>query len=486
MQLSGLLKSAGIAAEEIPDVTVNSIVIDTRKVTPGALFVAIKGTKTDGHDFILDAIEKGAKVIVVQNGYSKDYSKDTVFFHVSDTALVAGMLAAAFYGHPSNDFKLVGVTGTNGKTTVATLLFNLVRSLGYKAGLISTVENKINDRIIPATHTTPDAISLQALLRQMADEGCDYVFMEVSSHALDQERVSAVNFTGAVFTNLTHDHLDYHKTFMNYLQAKKKFFDRLSKKSFALVNADDKNGMVMLQNCAAIKKTFSLNKSADFRGKVIENTIEGLIMEINGTEIHLRLSGIFNAYNIIAVYGVAVLMGFDELEILRSLSLLTPPPGRLEPIHDAKRQVTWFVDYAHTDNALENVINTLIKMNSAKGKIITVTGCGGERDKEKRPKMARVAAKLSDEVIFTSDNPRSEDPEQILAEMEAGVPTDLKYKVSSVTNRLQAIKMAAKIAQTGDLVLIAGKGHEKYQEIKGVKYEFDDRKVVEDIIGASY
>jgi UDP-N-acetylmuramoyl-L-alanyl-D-glutamate--2,6-diaminopimelate ligase len=387
-------------------------------------------------------------------------------------------MAHNFFGHPSEKMKIVGVTGTNGKTTIATLLYKLFTSLGYQCGLLSTVENHIGDKVVPATHTTPDAISLNALLKQMADEGCTHVFMEASSHAIQQHRITGLQFAGGLFSNITHDHLDYHKTFDEYIRVKKAFFDSLSSSAFAISNADDKRGTVMLQNTNAKKYFYSLKTLAEFKGKIIENNMTGLVMDVNGQEVHFRLIGEFNAYNLLVVYGAAVCMSEDKHEVLRNLSVLTGAEGRFDYMLSAKDKVIAIVDYAHTPDALLNVLATIKKLKKGFEQVITVVGCGGDRDKTKRPVMAQVACEHSDKVIFTSDNPRSEDPAQIIKDMEAGLQTAARRKYISIVDRKEAIKTAISLAKPEDIVLIAGKGHEKYQEIKGVKYDFDDKKVV--------
>ncbi len=389
-------------------------------------------------------------------------------------------MAASFDDRRSEELNLTGVTGTNGKTTIVTLLHNTFRSLGYKTGLISTIVNKIDNKEVKATHTTPDAVSINALLRQMADAGCDYAFMEVSSHAVVQKRIAGLKFTGGVFTNLTHDHLDYHKTFREYLNAKKSFFDTLPKSAFALTNIDDKNGAVMLQNCAARKKSYALKNMADFKGKILENSFEGLHMTINNREIYSLLTGTFNAYNLLAVYATASLSGIPDEEILIELSKLTGAPGRFEVLKSGSG-ITAIVDYAHTPDALKNVLETINEVRSGKGKVITVTGAGGDRDKTKRPEMAHIASVLSDKLILTSDNPRNEDPEKILEDMKAGVDITRRKNMLVITDRKEAIKTAVMLAEPGDIVLVAGKGHENYQEIKGVRHHFDDREVIMEI-----
>lgn len=458
---------------------VKDIQIDSRKVTSGSVFVAITGSVSNGHDFIDAAIAKGASVIIceVMPNVLKD---EMTYLQVNDTAEAVANMAHHFYNEPSTKLKLVGVTGTNGKTTIATLLYKLFTKLGYKCGLISTVQNQIGNTIVPATHTTPDAISLQSLLHNMVEAGCSHVFMEVSSHAIHQHRTTAVEFVGGIFTNITHDHLDYHKTFDEYIRVKKKFFDGLPSAAFAISNLDDKRGQVMLQNAAAKKHFYSLHTVADFKGKILENLLTGLIMTVNDKEVHFRLIGEFNAYNILAVYGAAMCLGENSEEVLTIMSLLTSAEGRFDyVVSDSK--IIGIVDYAHTPDALENVLHTIKKLRQGNEQVITVVGCGGDRDKTKRPEMAEIACELSDRVIFTSDNPRSEDPVEIIKEMEQGLGSAAKRKFMSVTDRKDAIKMAVSMAKPFDILLVAGKGHEKYQEIKGVKHPFDDKAVLKEM-----
>ncbi len=464
----------GNLQKQVKGITMNSLQIEN-----GYMFVAVKGTRTDGHKYIDNAIEKGASVIVCETFPGK-FHKEVTYVKVKDSASALGIMAANFYDNPSEELNLTGVTGTNGKTTIVTLLHNTFRSLGYKTGLISTIVNKIDNKEVKATHTTPDAVSINALLRQMADAGCDYAFMEVSSHAVVQKRIAGLKFTGGVFTNLTHDHLDYHKTFREYLNAKKSFFDTLPKSAFALTNIDDKNGAVMLQNCAARKKSYALKNMADFKGKILENSFEGLHMTINNREIYSLLTGTFNAYNLLAVYATASLSGIPDEEILIELSKLTGAPGRFEVLKSGSG-ITAIVDYAHTPDALKNVLETINEVRSGKGKVITVTGAGGDRDKTKRPEMAHIASVLSDKLILTSDNPRNEDPEKILEDMKAGVDITRRKNMLVIADRKEAIKTAVMLAEPGDIVLVAGKGHENYQEIKGVRHHFDDREVIMEI-----
>lgn len=455
---------------------VKGICFDSRKVQPGFLFVAVKGTLSDGHQFIQKAIDLGASVIVCEK--LPDTVKETLtYVTVKDSAAALGIIASNYFGNPSEKLKLVGVTGTNGKTTTVTLLYQLFSKMGKKVGLISTVENRIIDKVIPSTHTTPDPIQLNELLKKMVEEGCAYAFMEVSSHAVDQERIAGVKFAGALFTNITHDHLDYHKTFENYIKAKKKYFDELPSDAFALVNADDKRGMVMLQNTKAKKYTFGLKKMVDFKGKIITNSIEGLELEVSNRNVWFKMIGDFNAYNLLGVFGAAVLLGENEDEVLTHLSSLNGAPGRFELVAPGSK-FTAIVDYAHTPDALKNVLETIAQFRTGTEQVITVVGCGGNRDKTKRPLMASIACKLSDKVVLTSDNPRDEDPLEIIKEMQTGIlPTEAR-KTLVIADREEAIKTACMMAKPKDIVLIAGKGHETYQEIKGVKYPFDDREVV--------
>ena len=461
-------------------VEVNDIQIDSRKVKAGNLFIAMKGAGTDGHQFIEKAIQNGAVAIVCEVMPSITI-ESTVYVQVENSAVAAGWMANNFFGQPSEKMKVIGVTGTNGKTTIATLLYKLFAVLGYKCGLLSTVENHIGDKIVPATHTTPDAISLNQLLKQMADEECTHVFMEVSSHAIHQHRVTGLKFAGGVFSNITHDHLDYHKTFDEYIRVKKSFFDALPSSAFAISNADDKRGAVMLQNTHAGKYLYSLKTLADFKGKIIENSLSGLVMTINEQEVHFRMIGEFNAYNLLAAYGAGVCMGEDKHEVLRCLSVLTGAEGRFDCMISSKDKVIAIVDYAHTPDALLNVLATIKKLKKGFEQVITVVGCGGDRDKTKRPVMAEAACEHSDKVIFTSDNPRTEDPVQIIKDMEEGLPAAAKRKYISIVDRREAIKTAISLAKPEDIILIAGKGHEKYQEIKGVRNHFDDKEVVREM-----
>lgn len=450
------------------------IEFDSRNVTKGTLFVAVKGVKSDGHDFIESAIASGATAIICEKLPAKTDSK-ICWILTADSAKALGEAASNFYGNPSSSLKLVGVTGTNGKTTIATVLYRMFLRLGYKCGLFSTVCNYVNERELPATHTTPDPIQLNKLLAEMVSEGCDYAFMEVSSHSVDQKRIAGLKFAGGIFTNLTHDHLDYHKTFDNYLAAKKGFFDGLGKDAFALVNIDDRNGNVMLQNCNAKHYTFSVRSMADFRCSIIEQGFEGMGLKIQGQEVWTHFIGDFNASNLLAVYGATELLGASKNEILTVLSDLYPVAGRLEVVL-SPGGISGIVDYAHTPDALLNVIDTINKIREGGVQLITVVGAGGDRDKTKRPKMAAISAEGSTKIILTSDNPRTEDPEMILNDMEAGITPDLKRKTLRIADRREAIKTAVMLANKGDVILVAGKGHETYQDVKGVKHHFDDRE----------
>ena len=457
-------------------ITVSSIAIDSRKVEKDSVFVAINGVQSNGHLFIDKAIEAGAVAIVCETIPSV-IQENITYIEVKDASEAVALMAHQFYGEPSRKVKLVGVTGTNGKTTIATLLFKLFNQLGYSCGLISTVQNQIGTTIIPATHTTPDAVSLNKLLAEMVNEGCSHVFMECSSHAIHQKRIAGLQFTGALFSNITHDHLDYHKTFDEYIKVKKKFFDDLPSTAFAITNADDKRGMVMLQNTNAKKYAYSLKTMADFKGKILDNALTGLQMIVNEIEVHFRLIGEFNAYNLMAVYGAALCLGEDKYQVLTALSMLTGAEGRFDYIV-SNQQIIGIIDYAHTPDALENVLSTIKKLRKGYEQIITVVGCGGDRDKTKRPIMAQTACNLSDKVILTSDNPRSEEISAILKDMETGLDSAAKRKYISISDRKEAIKTAVSLAKEEDIILIAGKGHEKYQDIKGIKYPFDDKAVL--------
>lgn len=483
MKLNDVLKNIkpiNIVGNVETDVT--GINIDSRRIENGHLFVAMKGTQVDGHQFIGKAIELGATSILCEDMPSEQ-AEGVTYIQVGSTEDAVGKVATLFYGNPSKKLKLVGVTGTNGKTTIATLLYNMFRKMGYKCGLLSTVCNYIEDEAIPAIHTTPDAIELNKLLHNMVEAGCEYAFMECSSHAIAQKRIGGLTFTGGIFTNLTRDHLDYHKTFENYRDAKKAFFDSLPKSAFAITNADDKNGMVMVQNTKAAIKTYSTRNMADFKAHIIECHFEGMYLEIDGHEVGVQFIGKFNVSNLLAVYGAAVMLGKQPEDILLAMSTLHSVSGRLEPIRSPEGY-TAIVDYAHTPDALENVLNAIHEVLEGKGKVITVCGAGGNRDKGKRPLMAQEAVKQSDRVIITSDNPRFEEPQEIINDMLAGLDNQQMKKVISIADRREAIRTACMMAEKGDVILIAGKGHEDYQEIKGVKHHFDDKEVVREMMEA--
>lgn len=474
------LKTIKIEGDE--SVKITGIESDSRKIEKDYLFVAIKGTATDGHQYINTAIEKGAIAIVCET-LPEHLISGITYVMVEDSNLAIALLATAFYGYPSEQLKLVGVTGTNGKTTIATLLYHLFSKLGYKSGLLSTVCNYVINKEVPATHTTPDPLSLNKLLKEMVEAGCEYAFMEVSSHSVAQKRIAGLNFDGGIFTNLTRDHLDYHQTFDAYLKAKKGFFDMLPAKAFALTNIDDKNGLVMLQNTIAKKCTYSMRMLADFKGQIIEDHFDGMVLDINKREVTTRFVGKFNALNLLAVYGAAIELGAESDEVLVELSLLTPVAGRFETIR-SKEGVTAIVDYAHTPDALVNVLGAIHEVLDGRGNVITVVGAGGNRDKGKRPIMAKEAAKASNKVILTSDNPRFEEPAAIIADMAAGLDATDQRKTLQIADRKEAIRTAIMLAQPGDVILIAGKGHEDYQEIKGVKHHFDDREIVREIFSS--
>ena len=466
-----LLKTVGST-----DMQIENIQFDSRKVEAGSLFVATKGTAADGHQYITTAIEKGAVAVVCED-LPADQTPNVTYIKVENSSDALGKMASAWYGFPSSKMTLVGVTGTNGKTTIATLLYQLFRKLGHKSGLLSTVCNYVNEVAVEATHTTPDALALNELLAQMVDAGCEYAFMEVSSHSVDQRRIAGLQFDGGVFTNITRDHIDYHLTFENYLKAKKQFFDELSSEAFALTNADDKNGLVMLQNSKAKKYTYSLRSMADFKTRILEHGFEGMLLDMNDREVNVSFIGKFNASNLSAVFGAAVLLGQDELEVLRIISSLNSVSGRFETLH-SPAGFTAIVDYAHTPDALTNVIDTINQILQGNGRLITVVGCGGNRDKGKRPMMAREAVNGSWKAILTSDNPRFEEPQDILNDMLAGLDVVDKAKSLTIVDRREAIRTACALAQPGDVVLVAGKGHEDYQIIQGVKHHFDDKEVV--------
>ncbi len=481
MKLSALLSSCKIlelVGNTEQDIT--GICFDSRKVSASSMFIATVGTVADGHQFITSAIEKGASVIVCEK-LPKKLDATVTYVVVDNSSRAMGLIAAAYYQHPSKKLKLVGVTGTNGKTTVATLLSNLFQELGYKVGLLSTVENKINNTVIPSTHTTPDSITINELLLDMIAANCDYCFMEVSSHATVQERIAGLSFTGAIFTNISHDHLDFHQTFEEYIKAKKYFFDQLPASAFALTNSDDKRGAVMLQNTKAHAKTYALQSMATFKAKIIENQFSGLFLNIDAEEVWFKMVGSFNAYNLLAVYATAMLLDQDKTRVLTILSTLSGAEGRFD-YTIAPNGVIGIVDYAHTPDAIKNVLQTIANIRKGNETVIAIVGCGGDRDKTKRPIMAEVACKLSDKVILTSDNPRTEDPASILKEMEAGVPISLKKKTITIQDRKEAIRTACHLAKSGDIILLAGKGHEKYQEINGVKFPFDDKQIFSEIM----
>lgn len=464
------------------EVHVSNVNIDSRLVQEGGMFIAIKGTQADGHAYIPVAEEKGATAIVCEDMPEKQ-NPSIAYVVVPDAQAVAGKLATTFYGNPSKKLRLVGVTGTNGKTTIATLLYDLFREMGHKCGLLSTVCNYIDGEAYPSTHTTPDAISLNRLLAQMVEAGCEYAFMEVSSHALAQERVGGLEFAGAIFTNLTRDHMDFHETMENYLKAKKSFFDNLPRNAFAITNLDDKNGPVMVQNCRGDIKNYSTRTICDYRARLVETHLDGMILEFNNREFSTMLTGRFNISNLLAIYGAAVELGKDPEDVLRVISTLRPVSGRFETIHSADG-ISAIVDYAHTPDALKNVLGTINEVLRGKGNIITVVGAGGNRDKGKRPIMATEAVKGSNRVILTSDNPRFEEPQDIINDMLAGLSDEQKKNVISIVDRKEAIRTACALAQKGDVILVAGKGHEDYQDVKGVKHHFDDKEIIREIFNA--
>ncbi len=460
------------------ELVVEHITMDSREVSKGSLFVAIKGTQVDGHQFIQQAVNAGAVAVICEDMPTK-LTGDVSYIKVKSSSETLGIVASNFYGDPSGELQLVGVTGTNGKTTVATLLYELFTALGYKVGLISTIVNRIGTETHPVTHTTPNAVILNGLLADMVEQSCEYCFMEVSSHAIKQHRVTGLKYVGGVFTNITHEHLDYHSTFKEYLKVKKRFFDDLHESAFALTNLDDKNGTVILQGSKARKKTYALKAMADFRAKVLENSFTGLIMQMGGAEVHSPLVGEFNAYNLLAAFGVASLLEQDKVSVLTLLSKLSTAEGRFENVI-SDLLIIGIIDYAHTPDALENVLGTIKKLRTGNEKLITLVGCGGDRDASKRPLMAAVACKYSDQVLFTSDNPRSEEPQAIIDEMQAGVSPDQRAKVLSIPDRKEAIRTACQLAESGDIILLAGKGHEKYQETKGKRIPFDDKLILEE------
>ncbi len=460
---------------------ISGIHSDSRKIEKGWMFIAVRGTQSDGHNYIESSIEKGASAIVCEIVPEK---KDEIvtYIQVEDSAEALGILASTWFGEPSHQLKLIGVTGTNGKTTTATLLYNMFRQFGHKVGLLSTVCNYVDDKIYEATHTTPDPIELNYLMKKMVDAGCEYVFMEVSSHAIDQKRIAGLKFVGGAFTNITRDHLDYHKTFDAYLKAKKAFFDNLPQDAFALTNADDKNGLVMLQNSKAKKYTYSMRTLADYKARILESHFDGTLLEINKHEVFVHFIGKFNTYNLLTVFGIACLLGKEEQDVLLQLSTLKPVAGRFEPVRSPEG-FTAIIDYAHTPDALTNVLTSIQQVMEGKGTLITVVGAGGNRDKGKRPLMAQEAAKYSDKLILTSDNPRFEEPEEIINDMLAGLDVVQRKKTLTITDRKEAIKTAIMLAQKDDVILIAGKGHENYQDVKGVKHHFDDKEIVKEIMG---
>jgi UDP-N-acetylmuramoyl-L-alanyl-D-glutamate--2,6-diaminopimelate ligase len=484
MKLSDLLKNIKpISIKGDAEAEITGVDIDSRRVGQGHLFVAMKGTQVDGHKFIPKAIELGAAAVLCED-LPEALADGVTYVQVASTEEAVGPVATLFYGNPSKKLKLVGVTGTNGKTTIATLLYNMFRQMGHKCGLLSTVCNYIEGEPVPADHTTPDPIELNELLHRMVEAGCEYAFMECSSHAIAQKRIGGLRFVGGIFTNLTRDHLDYHKTFENYRNAKKAFFDGLSKEAFAITNADDKNGMVMVQNTKATVKTYSVRQMADYKAKILECHFEGMYLDIDGHEVGVQFIGKFNVSNLLAVYGAARMLGKKAEDILVVMSTLHSVSGRLEPIHSPEG-FTAVVDYAHTPDALENVLNAIHEVLNGKGQVITVCGAGGNRDKGKRPLMAQEAVKQSDKVIITSDNPRFEEPQDIINDMLAGLNAQQMKKVISIVDRREAIRTACMMAQKGDVILVAGKGHEDYQEIKGVKHHFDDKEILRDIFGIS-
>ena len=484
MKLSDLIREIQYSRLVLPkeETSINGVNIDSRLVQEGDMFIAVRGTQTDGHEYIGAAEEKGACAIVCENIPEKQ-NPNVAYIVVPDAQAVTGKLATTFYGSPTQKLRLVGVTGTNGKTTIATLLYKLFMALGHKCGLLSTVCNYINDEAVPSTHTTPDAVSLNRLLARMADAGCEYAFMEVSSHALAQERVGGLEFAGAIFTNLTRDHMDFHETMENYLKAKKSFFDNLPRNAFAITNLDDKNGPVMVQNCRGDVKTYSTRTISDYKARLVETHLDGMLLEFNNREFATMLTGRFNISNLLAIYGAAIELGKEPEEVLRVMSTLHPVSGRFETIH-APNGVSAIVDYAHTPDALKNVLCTINEVLRGRGNVITVVGAGGNRDKGKRPIMAAEAVKGSGRVILTSDNPRNEEPQDIINDMLAGLDEAQKKNVISIVDRKEAIRTAFALAQKGDVILVAGKGHENYQEIKGVKHHFDDKEIIRDIFNA--
>ena len=479
MKLNDIIKGTDMQVAEWGSLEISSIAFDSRKVEKGTLFVAQRGVHVDGHEYIAQAVEKGAVAVVCET-MPKSTRSDVAYLTTQNSDIALGMMASNYYGRPSQKLKLIGITGTNGKTTTVTLLHRMFRMEGFHAGLLSTIVNRIDEEEIPATHTTPNALDLNSLLARMVEHGCEYCFMEVSSHSVVQNRIAGLTFAGGIFSNITHDHLDFHKTMANYIAAKKAFFDQLPAEAFALTNTDDRNGMVMVQNTKAAVKTYSLRSDADFRCKVIDNTFEGLQLEMNGQEVFVQLVGRFNAYNLSAIYGTAVLCGIEPMEALRLLSQLKAAEGRFEYVRG--KGITAIVDYAHTPDALENVLKTINDIRKTTQQLICVVGCGGDRDTTKRPEMAKIGADMSDRLILTSDNPRTEDPNAILDQMEAGLSANEKCTTVRIPDRLQAIKTACMVAHEGDIILVAGKGHEKYQEVNGVRHHFDDKEELEKIL----
>ncbi|MFV8325182.1 UDP-N-acetylmuramoyl-L-alanyl-D-glutamate--2,6-diaminopimelate ligase [Flavobacterium sp. ZS1P14] len=475
-----LYKVAIEAVKGSTDIAINKMDFDSRKIEANDVFIAIRGSISDGHDFIEKAIQQGA-VAVICDTFPKDIAKGITYVQVKDTNSALAFMAANYFGDPSQNLKLIGITGTNGKTTIASLLYQLFKKAGFKVGLLSTVKILVDDLEYKATHTTPDSITINHYLKEMVGSGVEYCFMEVSSHGIHQKRTEALHFVGGIFTNLSHDHLDYHPTFAEYRDVKKSFFDNLPKTAFALSNIDDKNGQVMLQNTVAKKRTYALKTYADYKAQILENQLSGLLLKINGNEVWVKLIGTFNAYNLLAIYGTAIELGMESMEVLRLLSDLESVSGRFQFIV-SNSNITAIVDYAHTPDALENVLKTINDIRTKNEQLITVVGCGGNRDKTKRPIMAGIASELSDKAIFTSDNPRNEDPEAIITEMEQGVAPQNYKKTLTITDRKQAIKTACQLAQPNDIILIAGKGHETYQEINGVRHDFDDMKIVKEIL----
>jgi len=463
------------------DTGISELTFDSRHAAKGSLFIAVRGTQADGHQYIAQAVDKGAAAVVCEE-LPRKLSNSVTYVKVKDSPTALGIIAHNFYDEPSAKMKVVAVTGTNGKTTTVTLLYRMMRQLGHKAGLLSTVQNQINDTVIPATHTTPDAIQLNSLLARMVSEGCSYCFMEASSHAIVQHRIAGLQFAGAVFTNITHDHLDYHKTFKDYIEAKKKLFDDLPSSAFALINLDDRNAKVMVQNTKAKVYTYSLKKASDFRLKILESGFNGLLVNIDNQEVYTRLIGEFNAYNILAVYATATLLGIEKMQALKAISSLSAAEGRFDYFISQKKRIIGIVDYAHTPDALRNVLSSINAIRTGNEQVITVLGCGGNRDKEKRPVMARIACEMSSKIVLTSDNPRNENPEEILHQMEEGVAAQYKRKALSIVDRKEAIKTACALARPGDIILLAGKGHEKYQEIAGKKYPFDDKEILKETL----